>query len=68
MSNFTKEFHFPSSEQIHALEAAARRAQVEEIRRLAGLAGKRVKHLVLRAANAVGKLRRRSGTVARHGA
>jgi hypothetical protein len=68
MSNMTKDFHFPTPEELRAMEAAARRAQIEETLRLAGLAAKGVKGLVVRAVNALGKLRRRPGTIARHGA
>ena len=68
MRNMENKFHYPSPEEIHAIEVAARRAQVKEMLRLGGLAVKGVTGLVLRAVNAVGKLRRRSATVARHGA
>lgn len=68
MSNLTKEFHFPTAGEMHAIEAAARRAQMEEMLRLAGLATKGVKALVVRAANAVAAKVRRTGVAARHGA
>ena len=68
MSNLTKRFHYPTPEEIHAIEVAARRAQVLEMARLGGLAAKGIKDLVLRAIRAVGKLRRRPAGVARHGA
>ena len=68
MSNLPNRFHFPTPEEIHAIEVAARRAQVREMLRLGGLAVRGVKGLVLRAINAAGKLRRRPATVARHGA
>lgn len=68
MSNVTKDFHVPTPEDIRTIEAAARRAQSEEVLRLAGLAAAGVKALVVRAMNAAGKLRRRPGAVARHGA
>ena len=68
MSNMVKRFHYPSPEEIHAIEVAARRAQVREMLRLGGLAAKGVKGFVVRAVAAVGKLRRRPATVARHGA
>lgn len=68
MSNVTKRFHYPTPEEMHAIEVAARRAQIEEMLRLAGLAAKGVKRLVVRAAAAIARRRRRPGTVARHGA
>lgn len=68
MSNITKSFHVPTPEEIRAMEAAARRAQAQEMARLIGLAAKSVKGLVERAATAVSRLRRRAATVAGHGA
>ena len=68
MSNMIERFHYPTPEEIHAIEVAARRAQVQEMLRLGGIAVKGVAGLVRRAVNAVGKLRRRPATVARHGA
>jgi hypothetical protein len=68
MSNSTKEFHFPTPTEMHAIEAAARRAQMEEMLRLAGLAAKGVKALVVRAYRAVAAKVRRTGVAARHGA
>jgi hypothetical protein len=68
MRNMTRKFHFPTPAEMHAIEAAARRAQVEEMLRLAGLAAKSVKGLVMRAVTAVARLRRRPRTIARHGA
>ena len=60
--------HVPTPEETRAIEFAARRAQAEEMRRLARLAAKGVKALVLRAANSVARLRRRPGTIAGHSA
>lgn len=68
MSKLTKEFHFPAPAEMHAIEAAARRAQMEEMLRLARLAAKGVKTLVVRAANGVAAKVRRTGVAARHGA
>ena len=68
MSNMIERFHYPTPEEIHAIEVAARRAQVQEMLRLGSIAVKDVAGLVRRAVNAVGKLRRRPATVARHGA
>ena len=68
MRNAIERFHYPTPEEIHAIEVAARRAQVQEMLRLAGIAVKGVAGLVRRAVNAVGKQRRRPATVARHGA
>jgi hypothetical protein len=68
MSNLPKRFHYPTPEEIHAIEVAARRAQVREMLRLGGVAVRGVMGLVLRAVNAAGKLRRRPATIARHGA
>jgi hypothetical protein len=68
MRNLTKEFQFPTPAELHAIEAAARRAQLEEMLRLAGLAAKGVKALVVRVSNAVAAKVRRTGIAARHGA
>jgi len=69
MSNVTKRFQYLTFDEIHAIEMAARRAQFKEMLRLAGVAAKGVKGLIVRAAAAIAKVvRRRPATVARHGA
>ena len=67
MSNVTKSFHVPTYEEVRAIELAARREQAEEMLRVAGIAVKGLKTLVVRAVSAVGRLRQRPRTVARHG-
>ena len=66
MSNVTKRFHVPTPEEVRVIEMAARRAQAEEMIRLAGLAAKGVKTLVVRAVAGIAKLRQRPRTIARH--
>lgn len=66
MDYMTKRFHYPTPEEVHAIEVAARRAQVAEMLRLTGLAAKGLKGLLVRAVSAVTKPRRRAGSVASH--
>lgn len=66
MSNVTKRFHVPTPEEVRVIEMAARRAQAEEMIRLAGLAAKGVKTLVVRAVTGIAKVRQRPRTIARH--
>ncbi len=61
MSNMTRNFHFLTPAEMHAIEMAARRARAEEMLRLAGLAAKGVKRLIARVVNGFGRLRRRRG-------
>lgn len=68
MSNMTKRFHYPTAGELHAIEMATRRAQIKEMFRLARLAAKSAKELVMRAATAIARVRRRPATVARHSA
>lgn len=68
MSNMSKRFHYPTADELHAIEMAARRAQMKEMLRLARLAAKSAKELVMRAATAIARVRRRPATVARHSA
>lgn len=68
MSNMSKRFHYPTADELHAIEMAARRAQIKEMFRLARLAAKSAKELVVRAASGVAAKIRRTGVAARHGA
>ena len=68
MSNVTKRFHVPTPEEVRAIELAARREQAEEMLRVAGIAAKGLKTLVVRAVSAVARLRQRPRSIARHGA
>ena len=61
MITVTKRFHVPTPDEMHVIEMAARRARAEEMLRLAGLAAKGVKRLIVLVVNAVGQLRRRRG-------
>ncbi|KPK19032.1 MAG: hypothetical protein AMJ67_07375 [Betaproteobacteria bacterium SG8_41] len=64
----TKRFHYPTADELHAIETAARRAQIKEMFRLARLGAKSARELVVRAATAIARVRRRPATVARHSA
>lgn len=73
MSNMTKKFQLPTPEEVRAIELAAKRAQMEELHRLIGLAARGTKAFFSRVASALrAKLRRdpqtRTQTIARHGA
>lgn len=61
MTTVTKIFHAPTPDEMREIEMAARRARAEEMLRLAGLAAKGVKRLIVRVVNAVGRLRRQRG-------
>jgi hypothetical protein len=64
----TKRFQLPTPEEVRAIELAARRAQMEEILRLTGIAVRGTKAFFSRAVSALrSKLRRgASGGVAGH--
>ncbi len=68
MNRVTKEFQVPTPEEMRVIEAAARRAQIEEMRRLAAIAANGARRLAVLAFGAIARLRRRPATVARHGA
>lgn len=68
MNRMTKEFQVPTPEEMRVIEAAARRAQIEEMRRLAAIAANGARRLAVLAFSAIARLRRRPATVARHGA
>jgi len=70
MSNMTKIFQLPTPEEVRAIELAAKRAQIEELHRLASAAARGAKAFISRIAGALrAKLRRRAGGgVAGHGA
>ena len=70
MSKMTNRFQLPTPEEVRAIELAARRAQMEELHRLVGVAARGTKAFIVRTASALrAKLRRHtSGGVAGHGA
>ena len=63
----TERRHFPTAEDVLAMERAARRARVQEIRRLAIVAGDRLRALIVRGVAALAR-KRRGLSPARHGA
>jgi hypothetical protein len=66
-TSMTERRYFPTAEDVVAMERAARRARAQELRRLAIIAGSRLRALIVRGVAAlVGK--RRSLSPARHGA
>ena len=68
MKDVTIKFHVPTPEEARAIEMAARRAQAEEMRRLAGLAARKLIKLVVKAGEAFSRIRRRPRTAVGHGA
>jgi len=68
MKDVTNRFHVPTPEEARVIEMAARRAQAEEMRRLAVLAARNLKKLVVKAAEAFSRIRRRPRTAVGHGA
>ena len=68
MKDSTNRFHVPTPEEARVIEMVARRAQAEEMRRLAGLAARSLKKLVVKAGAAFSRIRRRPRTALGHGA